>query len=160
GVVKQAAIAGGGRGPLVLPASRRKVRGRRKIQGRMQMNRRLSLAALFGAAFAVASPALAQQPPNPLDAIPDQVPFNVAYGAPITVERAAQVMAAAVAEAKNRNWPLNIAIVDSGANLVLFQRMDGAQLASIEISQHKARAAAAYRRESKVFEAGVQGGFT
>ncbi len=30
-----------------------------------------------------------------------------------------------------RGWPENIAVVDSGANLVAFVRMDGAQLASI-----------------------------
>ena len=37
---------------------------------------------------------------------------------------------------------MNIAVVDSGANLVAFLRMDGAQLASIAISEHKARTAA------------------
>jgi uncharacterized protein GlcG (DUF336 family) len=36
--------------------------------------------------------------------------------------------------------------------------MDGAQMASVAISQHKARAAAAFRRETKVLETGVQGG--
>jgi len=44
-----------------------------------------------------------------------------------------------VAEAKKHDWKLNVAVVDSGANLVAFQRMDGAQLASIAVSQHKAR---------------------
>ena len=34
--------------------------------------------------------------------------------------------------------------------------MDGAQLASIQISEHKARASAIYRRETKVFENGIQ----
>jgi len=51
---------------------------------------------------------------------------------------------------------LNVAVVDSGGNLVAFQRMDGAQLASINVSEHKARAAALYRRETKVFESGIQ----
>jgi uncharacterized protein GlcG (DUF336 family) len=46
--------------------------------------------------------------------------------------------------------------VDSGGNLVAFQRMDGAQLASIQVSEHKARAAATFRRESKVFEDAIQ----
>jgi uncharacterized protein GlcG (DUF336 family) len=36
--------------------------------------------------------------------------------------------------------------------------MDGAQLGSIAISEHKARAAAKFRRETKAFEAGVQAG--
>ena len=48
-------------------------------------------------------------------------------------------MQAAVAEANKRGWPLNVAVVDSGGNLVTFARMDGAQLASIAISEHKAR---------------------
>ena len=34
--------------------------------------------------------------------------------------------------------------------------MDGAQLASIQISEHKARAAVTYRRETKTFENGIQ----
>ena len=41
-------------------------------------------------------------------------------------------------------------------NLVAFQRMDGAQLASIQIAEHKARASATYHRETKVFENGIQ----
>ena len=50
----------------------------------------------------------------------------------------------------------NIAVADSGGNLVAFQRMDGAMLASIQIAEHKARAAATFRRETKVFEDGIQ----
>lgn len=65
-------------------------------------------------------------------------------------------IAAAVAEAKKHNWKLNVAVVDSGANLVAFERMDGAQLASIAISEHKARAAASFRRETHVLEDGIQ----
>ena len=47
---------------------------------------------------------------------------------------------------------MNIAVVDSGGNLVAFQRMDGAQLASISIAEHKARTAAKFRRDTKLFE--------
>jgi glc operon protein GlcG len=100
----------------------------------------------------------AQTPPvaNPLDAIPDSMPFDTPYGAPISLEVAERAIAAAVAEAKKHNWRLNVAVVDSGTNLVGFQRMDGAQLASITIAQHKARAAASFRRETRVFEDGIQ----
>jgi glc operon protein GlcG len=100
----------------------------------------------------------AQTPPaaNPLDAVPDSMPFDVPYGAPISLDRAAAAIAAAVAEAKKHDWKLNVAVVDSGANLVAFQRMDGAQLASIAISEHKARAAASFRRETRVVEDGIQ----
>src|SRR5580658_7815572 len=69
---------------------------------------------------------------------------------------ASLAIAAAVAEAKKHDWKLNVAVVDSGGNLVAFQRMDGAQLASIQVSEHKARAAVTFRRETRVFEEAIQ----
>jgi glc operon protein GlcG len=92
---------------------------------------------------------------NPLDAVPDEMPFDVPYGRPIVLDRAQAIIRAAVAEAKHRKWMMNVAVVDSGGNLVAFQRMDGAMLASIQIAQHKARAAVTFRRPTKVFEEGV-----
>jgi glc operon protein GlcG len=92
---------------------------------------------------------------NPLDVIPNDMPFDVPYGPPISLAQAQAVIHAAVAEAKKRNWKMNVAIADSGGNLVAFQRMDGAMLASIQIAQHKARAAATFRRPTKVFEDGI-----
>jgi uncharacterized protein GlcG (DUF336 family) len=93
---------------------------------------------------------------NPLDFIPDEMPFDVPYGLSITLDRAQAVLHAAVEEAKKRNWKMNVAVADSGGNLVAFQRMDGAMLASIQIAEHKARAAARFRRPTKVFEDGIQ----
>ena len=84
------------------------------------------------------------------------MPADIPYGTPIVLERAEAVIAAAVAEARRHDWKLNVTVVDSGGNLVAFQRMDGAQLASIEISQHKARTAVNFRRETKVFEKAIQ----
>jgi glc operon protein GlcG len=92
---------------------------------------------------------------NPLDLVPDEMPFDVPYGPPISLARAQAAVLAAVAEAKRRNWKMNVAVVDSGGNLVAFQRMDGAMLASIQIAEHKARAAATFRRPTKVFEVGI-----
>jgi len=114
--------------------------------------------AALGAALLCAGSSFAQQPqqPNPLDVIPDAMPFNAPYGAPISLDKAQAAIAAAVTEAKKRNWQMNVAVVDSGGNLVAFQRMDNAQLASISIAEHKARAAAKYRRETKIFENAVQ----
>jgi glc operon protein GlcG len=122
---------------------------------------RRALVAAFAVALA-AGAAQAQQPaaPNPLDVVPDNMPFDVPYGAPISADQAKSVIAAAEAEGKKHNWKMNIAVVDSGGNLVAFERMDGAQLASVEISQHKARTAARFRRETKIFEGGIQGGNT
>lgn len=97
----------------------------------------------------------ASAPPNPLDVVPNEMPFDVPYGPPIALDRAQAIIAAAVAEAKRRNWKMNVAVADSGGNLVAFQRMDGAMLASIQISQHKARAAVTFRRPTKVFEDGI-----
>ncbi len=79
------------------------------------------------------------QAPN-LDAIPDAMPFDVPYGAPVSLEWADALINAGVAEAKKRNWKMNITVVDSGGNLVAFKRMDGAQLASISISPSTRRA--------------------
>ena len=92
---------------------------------------------------------------NPLDVIPDEIPFDVPYGRPISLEQAQAVIQAAVAEAKQRNWKMNVAVADSGGNLVAFQRMDGAMLASIQIAEHKARAAVTFRRPTKAFEDGI-----
>ena len=81
------------------------------------------------------------------------MPFDVPYGASITADRAAQVVAAAVAEAKKspRNWKLAISVVDPNGDLVYFYRMDQTQFASVGISQGKASTAARFRRPSQVF---------
>ena len=93
---------------------------------------------------------------NPLDFVPNEIPFDVPYGTPISLDRAEAVIHAAVAEAKRRNWKMNVAVADSGGNLVAFQRMDGAMLAAIQIAEHKARAAVTFRRPTKIFEDGIQ----
>jgi glc operon protein GlcG len=103
----------------------------------------------------------AQQPApgqNPLDVVPEKMPFNTPYGAPISLQKAEDAIHAAVAEANKRGWQLNVAVVDSGGNLVTFARMDGAQLASIAIAEHKARAAAKFRRPTRLFEDALQKG--
>ena len=104
-------------------------------------------------AIAIEEPSAAS---NPLDVIPDKIPFDVPYGLPISLDRAQAAINAAVAEAKKRDWKMNVAVADSGGNLVAFQRMDGAMLASIQIAEHKARAAATFRRPTKIFEDGIQ----
>jgi uncharacterized protein GlcG (DUF336 family) len=104
-----------------------------------------------GAAYAQA-PAAAPD----LNAIPPQMPFNLPFGTPVTMEKAQALIQAAVAEANKKGWPEDFAVVDWGGNLVAFARMDGAQLASIAIAEHKARTAARYRRPTVAFENGVQ----
>lgn len=124
------------------------------------MSIRLLSAVVLGAILLVVGHGNAQQPaapaPYPLDVIPDQMPFNTPYGAPISLQRAQSAITAVLAEAAKRGWFMNVAVVDSGANLVAFIRMDGAQLASIAIAEHKARAAVKYRRPTKAFEDAIQ----
>jgi glc operon protein GlcG len=114
------------------------------------------LHAAFVTALLGVSGAAGAQQANTLDVIPDKMPFNALYGAPISLARAQAAIAAVTAEAEKHEWALNIAVVDSGANLVAFARMDGAQLGSIAISEHKARASVKFRRPTKVFEDGIQ----
>jgi glc operon protein GlcG len=95
----------------------------------------------------------AQTPPAPPSAggTPDKIPADIPYGQSISGEKAKQVLAAAEAEAKKRGWPLCIAVADTNGDLVHFLRMDGAQIGSVHVSQGKARTAARYRRETRIF---------
>jgi len=52
----------------------------------------------------------------------------------ITLEDAKKAMAAAEAEARKNNWNVAIAVLDAGANLILFQKMDDTQLGSVNIA--------------------------
>ena len=81
-----------------------------------------------------------------------------AYGAPIGLDDARRVLAAAVADATRQNLPMAIAIVDSGGHLVAFERMDTTQTGSITVAIEKARTAVAFRRATKAFEDAVAGG--
>ncbi len=87
----------------------------------------------------------AQQPAAP-------PPPQISYGAPISLEQAKKVIAAAEGEAKKNNWNMVIAVLDSGANLVMLERMDGTQLGSIEVAKDKAYSAVLYRRPTKVLQ--------
>ena len=60
----------------------------------------------------------------------------------VSLEMAKRMADACEAKAKQEGWTLSIAVVDSGANLILYRRMAGAHLASIDISRDKARSAA------------------
>ena len=105
------------------------------------------IALSIGSALAFGGTALAQQP-APSPAVPGP-PAD--YGTPITNEQAKAVAAAALAEAKKNNWRMAFAIVGPAGELVYFEKMDGTQLASVEIAQGKARTAVLFRRPSKVF---------
>ena len=59
----------------------------------------------------------------------------------ISLEQAEKITAAAKKKALEIDTKMNIAVVDSGANLVSFVRMDGAWLGSVDISIKKAKTA-------------------
>lgn len=61
----------------------------------------------------------------------------------LTLEKAQRMIEAAMKKAVEMKIPQNIAIVDSGANLVAFVRMDGAMLAGVNVAVDKAYSAAA-----------------
>src|SRR6267154_621084 len=62
----------------------------------------------------------------------------------IDLKTARQIIAAAEAKAHELGQPMNIAVVDSGGNLVSHVRMDGAWIGSIDISINKAFTARAF----------------
>jgi uncharacterized protein GlcG (DUF336 family) len=101
---------------------------------------------LFGVVVSVVAPLTAQaQLPN-------------GYGASITVETARKLAATAAAEGKKNGWNVCVAIVDTAGDLVYFERMDAAQVASVDVSQAKARTAVRFKRPTKAFEDALVGG--
>ena len=113
----------------------------------MKIHRLLSVAALV-VLFTVAAVS-AQQPTTPAPAAPAPPPD---YGAPISLEQAKKVMAGAEAEAKKNRWNVVIAILDSGGQLAMLQRLDGAQWGSVDIAREKAKSSVALRRPTKALQ--------
>ena len=62
----------------------------------------------------------------------------------MTMEKAQRIIEVGIVKAKQIGQPMNIAVVDAGANLVAFMRMDGAWLGSIDIAINKAFTAKAF----------------
>src|SRR5215213_2700918 len=85
-----------------------------------------TLAAVATIAALAGIPAAAQQ------AVPP-------YGAPISLEQAKKVIAAAEAEAQKNDWPVALTVVPSGGFLVAMHRLDNTQLGPIAVAEDKAR---------------------
>src|SRR6266853_2857351 len=62
----------------------------------------------------------------------------------LTMDKAVLIIEAAIEKAMTIGQPMNVAIVDAGANLMAFMRMDGAWLGSIDIAINKAFTAKAF----------------
>lgn len=76
----------------------------------------------------------------------------------ITLEQAEKAIAAAKNKATEINTKMDICVVDAGANLVAFARMDGAWIGSIDISHKKARTAAWFTMDTAALVDAVQPG--
>jgi glc operon protein GlcG len=105
--------------------------------------------ALLGAFAITAGAALAQQPgatPMP------------PYGPVITLDQAKRAMAAAELEAAKNSWQVAITILDSGGNMIMFHRVDNAQLSATSTSEGKARTALEFKRPSKALDDAIAAG--
>ena len=92
------------------------------------------------------TPAAAAPPPPP-------------YGMSIGFDAAKKAITAAEAEAKKNNWPVAIAVVDTGGHLVAFSRLDNTQIGSVDIAIGKAVTANNLKRATKALQDGIaQGG--
>ena len=76
----------------------------------------------------------------------------------LTLTVAKKIAEAAEAEALRRGATVVIAVVDDGGYLLVLERLDETQVASVEVGIAKARTAAIFRRPSKVFEDQVRDG--
>lgn len=80
------------------------------------------------------------------------------YGPSVTTAAAKKIAAGVVAECQKNNWNIAVAVVDISGGLVYFERMEDTQTASLDIAIMKARAAATYRRTTRVFADGINKG--
>ncbi len=76
----------------------------------------------------------------------------------LTLDAAKKIAAVAEADAKAKGARVVIAVVDDGGNLLLLERLDDTQVASVNVGIGKARTAAIFRRPSKVFEDQIRDG--
>ena len=73
------------------------------------------------------------------------------YGPNINITAAKKLAAGVVAECQANKWNVAVAVVDTAGGLVYFERMENTQTASLDIAVMKAKAAATYRRTTRVF---------
>ncbi|MBV9609111.1 MAG: heme-binding protein [Acidobacteria bacterium] len=82
----------------------------------------------------------------------------IPYGASISLEEAKRAAAPALAEARKNGWTMAVAIVDTGGNLVYYEKMDHTQLGSSRVAVDKARSAALFKRPTKAFQEAITPG--
>jgi glc operon protein GlcG len=92
--------------------------------------------------------------------LPARTPFDIPYGMPISLQAANQALEAAEAEAAKHGWREAIAVTDPNGDLVAFAKMDDTQNAAPNIALRKAATAARFRRDTRTFYNGFEGGHT
>jgi glc operon protein GlcG len=102
------------------------------------MSKRTLVPIVAALVFGVATAAIAQ------DRRPE-------YGQSVNIASAKKVATATLAECQKNNWNVAVAVVDTHGYLVYFERMENTQYASMDIAIGKAKAAATYRRPTRVF---------
>jgi glc operon protein GlcG len=80
------------------------------------------------------------------------------YGLSINLDTAKKIAASAITEARKNNWTMAVAIVDTGGNLVYFEKMDGTQTGSVRVAISKGRSAVLFKRPTKAFQDMVAAG--
>ena len=73
------------------------------------------------------------------------------YGPNINTAAAKKIAAGVVAECASNKWNIAVAIVDTAGSLVYFERIEDTQTVSMDIAIMKAKAAATYRRPTRVW---------
>lgn len=73
------------------------------------------------------------------------------YGPPLNIGTAKKIAAGTLAECQKNGWNVAVAVVDPHGSLMYFERMEDTQYASMDIAIGKAKAAATYRRPTRVF---------
>ena len=110
------------------------------------MSRKIVLRSVVGGMILLCGLAMAwAQMPNP-------------YGAAVSLENARKTAIPALAEAEKNHWNMAVAIVDTGGNLVYYEKMDNTQLGSANISIDKARSATLFKRPTKAFQDALAAG--
>jgi glc operon protein GlcG len=76
----------------------------------------------------------------------------------LTLDDGRRIAAAAQAHARSNGWHVVVTVLDEGGHAILLERMDGTQIASVEIALAKGRSAAAFRRPTREMADWVAGG--
>jgi len=125
----------------VAPFTERDVQPGSGVEGVAASSRRAVLRGFSGAGLAGAAALAARGSARAQEATPEAGEGGTLSTQDISLEQAQAIIAAALEKAAEIGTKMDVAVVDAGANLKAFARMDGAWLGSIDIAIKKARTA-------------------